>query len=81
MSSNPLDDPTAEAGPEVHEDSDFDENLEILALEKRAFDDEEGIDEDFDYYLAIHRYSKLTVEYRRTDRKTSLTVFGGDIVL
>ena len=51
MSSNPLDDPTAEAGPEVHEDSDFDENLEILALiEKRAFDDEEGIDEDFDYY-------------------------------
>ena len=30
------------------EDSDFDENEEILALERRGFDEEEGIEFDFE---------------------------------
>jgi hypothetical protein len=41
-----LQDLTPEALEAVEEDSERDENLEILEIEKRDFDDVEGIDSD-----------------------------------
>jgi hypothetical protein len=50
-----LDDVGSRPTEEFDEDSDFDENEEILTLERRDFDDDEGIDADLDkaYYHTI----------------------------
>jgi hypothetical protein len=41
-----LDDDEAGRTEEVEEDSEMDEILDIVEFEKRAFDDEDGIEED-----------------------------------
>ena len=46
--SNTLDDEDAQPTNGLDKDSDFDENLEILDLERRDFDDVDDIDSDME---------------------------------
>ena len=48
LANDTMDDAGSRPTEEYEEDSDFDENEEILALERRDFDDDEGIEVDVD---------------------------------